>query len=84
MTKAVSHTRPAMSPAGRELWEMGQALVAAAAQRSRVAHTHWCGCGDFLVCHQEPDRCVVPQDWTCPACEREQQDQWVDGLEGGR
>lgn len=85
MTKSVSHeTRRPMTAVGAELWEMGTQLVRASAHRQRHAHAHWCGCGDYYVCHQEPDQCPVPNEWTCPTCEQEQQDAWVTAMEGSR
>jgi len=41
-------------------------------------HTHRCPCGDYYVCSQPPDRC--PRDWTCPACETEQMDDYYRQL----
>lgn len=44
-------------------------------------HLHICGCGDFYVCSQEPDKCPVIEPWTCLACELDQQDQHLNALE---
>lgn len=66
-----------MSPLGRLLFDAGRQLASASQQRHRAAHAHYCGCGDYYICHQEPDHCAVPGDWTCPACEQDQQDAWV-------
>ncbi len=34
-----------------------------------TAHRHLCGCGDYLVCHDDEDKCLVSDSWMCPRCE---------------
>ncbi len=35
-----------------------------------MTHTHRCACGTELRCAQEPDKCAVFPNWTCPTCEQ--------------
>lgn len=39
-----------------------------------MRHRHLCACGDYFLCSQAPDKC--PKDWTCPACEQQQRDEY--------
>jgi len=39
-------------------------------------HQHVCGCGDFLMCSQDADKC--PRFFQCPRCEMEQRDEFFD------
>jgi len=40
-------------------------------------HQHVCGCGDYFMCSQEPDRCPR-EPWQCPNCEQDQRDEYFD------
>lgn len=37
-------------------------------------HRHTCPCGDWYLCHQEPDKCDT--DYTCPSCLERQMDEY--------
>ncbi len=41
-------------------------------------HKHVCGCGDYLVCSQDPDKCAVPDDYQCPTCELIELDHYTE------
>lgn len=74
MTHSVSHTpRPAMTPAGADLYDSFMQLTRRMLVREPHAHLHFCACGDALVCSQEPDKCLVSAHWDCPACEFEKE-----------
>jgi len=43
-------------------------------------HMHTCACGDYFVCRQEPDHCIVPNPYTCPNCEQQDRDTYFEQL----
>ena len=40
-------------------------------------HQHVCGCGDYFMCSQEPDRCPR-EPWQCDACAMNQRDEFFN------
>ena len=42
-------------------------------------HQHVCGCGDYFMCSQLPDRCPR-EPWQCPTCEQDQLEEWANAL----
>jgi hypothetical protein len=39
---------------------------------------HLCPCGAELCCTSDPDRCVIGPFWTCPNCEQQQFDDYIE------
>jgi hypothetical protein len=62
-----------MSAAGADLFDEMQVLNRRMLTRYPHAHLHWCACGNAVTCTAEPDRCQIPAQWDCPACELEKE-----------
>jgi hypothetical protein len=72
-TKVSHETRPPMTPFAADLFDEMQILNRRVQRYAACAHLHWCACGDAYVCTQERDKCEVPTEWTCVACELERE-----------